>query len=170
MSDHFNDLLNFLKSKGINNPENPDSMQMKDIIGLYLQNDMTTEQFKSYFKFADPGVKSVMEGLDKCISSNTKISEKVIHVIQTTIGYYNDQIQLADTIEERREIRKEIEKLIIHSREEAEKVRKNNVDMLMIGAGACVVIAGVGLAVFAKNNEVLKKGLKMVAEGAAKSL
>ncbi|WP_280513209.1 hypothetical protein [Neobacillus drentensis] len=40
----------------------------------------------------------------------------------------------------------------------------------MIGAGACVVIAGVGLAVFAKNNEVLKKGLKMVAEGAAKNL
>ncbi|WP_066250511.1 hypothetical protein [Neobacillus drentensis] len=46
MSGHFNDLLNLLKLKNINNPKNPDSMQMKDIIGLYLQYDMTLNNLK----------------------------------------------------------------------------------------------------------------------------
>lgn len=162
-------LINFLNSKGIDNPEKPNSKQMKDIISLYLQNEMTTEQFKLYFQLADPAVKSVMHGLTECITNNKSISQKVIELIQLTISHLNDQIKFAETIEERREIRKEIEKCIIHAREEAKRNSDDTNRLYLIGAGAGIVLIGVGVAVFTKNQEVLKKGMKMVAEGAVKS-
>jgi hypothetical protein len=159
MENKLHTLIEFLKSKGIDNPENPDSNQMKDIISLYLQTEMTTEQFKLYFQLADPAVNSVMKGLTECITSNKCISEKVIELIQTTIAHLNEQIKFAETIEERREIRKEIEKCIIHAREEAKRNSDDTNRLYLIGAGAGVVLIGVGVAVFTKNQEVLKKGM-----------
>lgn len=168
MSDKLSNLMEFLKSKGIDSPENPDQNQMKDIIGLYLQNEMATEQFKSYMQFADPAVSSVIKGLNECVASNKNISGKVIELIQTTIVLFDEQIKTADTLEERREIRKDIEKLIIQAREEAGRNAEDTKELYLIGAGVVAVLAGIGIAALTKDSAVLKSGLKMVADGTKK--
>lgn len=163
------DLIELIRSMGVNKPDNPDSEDIQKIIQLYFKNELTSEQFKAYFNAVDPAVRHVMDGLKACINSDKEVTSKVIDLIEKVIKMFDEQIKNATTLEERREIREQIRELLTQAREEADKHRSNNTGTLLIAGGIATVVLGIGLAVFMRKPKLLKKGVEMVSEGVSKT-
>jgi hypothetical protein len=153
-------VIDLLKSKGVNNPENPTSYDMAKIFGIFSsgQNDLNKDIFKNYAKTINPSIDSVIDGLKSF--ANAHVSKEYIQSVNIVIETLKKDYEKAS-------IEKEKDKLYSRIQEQLDRIKQESVEnrewlktLGKYGVGAAVIIGGVGLAIVTRNTDLLKRGLQ----------
>jgi hypothetical protein len=162
-----NDIIEKLKKIGVKNFDNPSPDDIVKIMNAILKSkEIDASVFKSYVDNLAPQNKILFEGLQTFAISQKEISKSVMDIINNAINILGAQLDKAQTVEERKEIRDDISKKVEEARIESDKQRKFYTRLALIGGG--VALAGLGVAAFlvtrGKNTEMLTKGIQMVSK------
>jgi hypothetical protein len=162
-----NDIIEKLKKIGVKNFDNPSPDDIVKIMNAILKSkEIDASVFKSYVDNLAPQNKILFEGLQTFAISQKEISKSVMDIINNAINILGAQLDKAQTVEERKEIRDDISKKVEEARIESDKQREFIKRLALIGGG--VALAGLGVAAYfvtrGKNTEMLTKGIQMVSK------
>ncbi|MFB5088318.1 hypothetical protein PGC35_14125 [Psychrobacillus sp. PGGUH221] len=155
-------IIDFLKDKGVKNPENPKVDDMIKIFEILSEgkDEFNKDIFKEYSKTVNPSVQSVIDGMKSFAKEH--VSKEYINSINKVIDQLNKEYEKAKTEEEKDKIYDQIERLLDRIKAEAHEQREWIKTLGKYGLGGAVILGGIGIAIATRNTEVLKKGLQVL--------
>jgi hypothetical protein len=157
--------IEVMRELGVQNPNNPSEKDLKLIIDNYLKAQKIDQDiFTEYMKNVSPSVKELVGAVKSITKENKELSEKAINSLDRVIKMLEKEYESAKTEDQKDKIWKRIETLLQAVREEVRENRNFALKVFGIGAGAVVVLGGVGLflATRGRNTEVIKQGVKQI--------
>jgi hypothetical protein len=159
-------IIDFMKKKGIKNPEFPSDKEKLKILGMIYKSKDETEQqfFKSYFTSVQAVGTAVFDGLKHL--ANAHVSKDYIDSVNKVIDQLNKDYDKAATEEAKEKIYFRIIEQLDRIKQESKDHRNFLKQIGLYGIGTSVLLFGVGVAV--KNKELgkvmIEKGLKAFRE------
>lgn len=139
-------LQNALAKIGISGPYDASADMVRRVIEGYIaKKTIDGETFTEYLRVCAPPPAILLQAFREFAAQSTQLSARVLDIIQEAIHYLQGIV--AETAEEREQIRQHILELVKAARKEAESQREFNwrlirAAVLYVGGASLVVVAG----------------------------
>ncbi len=159
-------IIDFLKKKGIKNPESPSDKDKLKILGMIYKSKNQTEQqfFKSYFTSVQAAGTAVFDGLKHL--ANAHVSKEYIDSVNKVIDQLNKDYDKAATEEAKEKIYFRIVEQLDRIKKESKDHREFLKQLGLYGIGTFALLLGSVVAVKNKelSKEMIEQGIKAFKE------
>lgn len=153
-------IIDFMKKKGIKNPESPSDKEKLKILGMIYKSKDETEQqfFKSYFTSVQAAGTGLLDGLKRL--ANAHVSNEYIDSVNKVIDQLNKDYDKADTEEAKEKVYIRIVEQLDRIKQESKDHREFLKQLGLYGVGGTFALLFGVVAV--KNKEL---GKEMIEQG-----